>query len=183
MCKLPKTPRPLKIVIPVLILWFSMPQRVGQVLVADALEPTKESVLEFIISNKFDYALIGWSTSNWMSFEDRYSCFVKKNNQSFLVKVTITKPATASNKNGVQVTPKQLNNTEASKLLKKLNISGGIRYSQEQIDSIPMDCSFYRIHDSGQVHLMEYFNQKVKALDYYAPKYFLENCLKLDARF
>lgn len=148
------------------------------------IKPTKESVENFIHVNNFDYAIISWYTSTWMSSYDRFSGLVKQNGTWFLIKISNPRYG-LSGKSRMDIKSKSLNAQELKTVLDSAKIDSAFLYSQDQLSALPDKCSYikdgkpaglYQIIDAATFHLAKYEQKEYKFLSYYAPKNYLSSC-------
>ncbi len=144
----------------------------------------KESVINFINSNKFDYAVICWQSSNWETLSDSFSCLLKQNNKWFLAKI-ISPKFQLQDFYRFNIIDKKLKRKEVKSLKKEFRIDSAFFYTQEELSALPDECSYnlngkpeglMLVNDAATYHSIKYENSKVNSLSYYAPDVYLAKC-------
>jgi len=142
------------------------------------------SLSEFIKYHKIDYALVFWSTSNWMNHYDMFSCLFRKDNQWSVVEIKSDAYPARDFPYVLLFKQKLLDNHEADSLLKKLKIDSAFYYKQADFDKLPEECSYKKdgkiytssIMDAGTSHLAQFVGNKVEYLTMYATDFHIEDC-------
>jgi len=153
---------------------------------------TPESFLE---NNDFEYAIVTYSPSQRLTGAKTFNCLAKQQGTWYLFK--IEGPYTRSSPVPVlQVRPvimqKKLSESEADSLIKMTRPDEGMKYSQEQLNTLPKWClAEYRgrkglsggISDAATYHLAERSDGNITSLYFYAASTYLEKCLPLNPEF
>ena len=101
------------------------------------LKPDTLSVKQFIKQNKFSYALVAWSTSNWFSLTHSYYLLAKQGGKSYLALIKSDYKGNIEHKN---VTSQLLTTNEAASIMSVLQPDVNFLYSQEQFDNLENGC-------------------------------------------
>lgn len=151
-------------------------------------KPETESVINFVKHNNFDYALVLWYTSNWITPGHSFYCFIKQNKQWYLVHISSPiSPQLTSPYNKIVIKETALDKQKAENIYGILNPDAAFRYTQDEFNKLPQTCTYklndkqiriYEIMDAGTNHLIMLDGKKITSLEFYAPDHLIENCGK-----
>lgn len=171
----------------ILLFWLSAEYAFGQLKIVKQakLTPSNEEVAEFIKLNKFDYALIHWGTSNWVSIKDTFYCLIKQHRKYYLAKIVSTAITGGTPVDHLTISQKELKKSQVDSLFKILKVDSAFYYTQKQLNKLPEEgCSWSKdgetysnnIMDGGDAYLTNFSKGKMLSLQKYAPQYLFENC-------
>ncbi|RYY18899.1 MAG: hypothetical protein EOP41_10235, partial [Sphingobacteriaceae bacterium] len=171
----------------ILLFWLSADYAFGQLKIVKQakLTPSSSEVAEFIKLNKFDYALIHWGTSNWVSIKDTFYCLIKQHRKYYLAKIVSIAITGKTPVDHLTVLQKELKKSQADSLFKVLKVDSAFYYTQKQLNKLPEEgCIWsedgktdgFNIMDGGIMYMTQFSEGKMLSLQKYAPKYLLEHC-------
>ena len=154
------------------------------------LLPEVDSLEKFMKLNEIDYALITYSTSNWISLDYIFYGIIKKKKEYYLMRlanldVLGKKPILKSNQ-------KKLTTLEAQAYLKEIAPAEAFKFSNQDYQKLPMSCKVIYgtdtitetgIYDNNTSHIFEYTKDSKKLIDAYDPFYYLEKCYPLNPEY
>ena len=148
------------------------------------IDETQESVRKFITHNKFDFALVSWTVSNWVKTHYYFQGLVKQGGKWYLIKISSPKISIINSYKLID-NSKKLSKKELNLIRKDLKIDSTFIYSQDEISSLPDICQYIKngkqrgllsVSDGGKWCLVKYEKNKFTSLSSYAPNTYLQNC-------
>lgn len=148
------------------------------------IEPTEKGVLEFIKKNNFDFALMNWTTTNWLGINDQFCGFFKQNKKYYIAKIISTAIPPRNEFTPLKISVRRLKKNEATQLIDLLQLDSAFKYKQYDFDRIPEYCTYVSngdtinlsLFDYNTFHLMKFSDGETRYLKKYAADYLLENC-------
>lgn len=144
-----------------------------------------DDLVGFAKTNQFDYALMGWYTSTWMSVTDEVYCLFRQQNTWYLAKISRTIGGLMTEPIRYAVKQRKLNDIEADSVRLILNAPLAFRYNLVDFDKLPSSCQYQKdgkttglidVQDAATFHLLQISNQEIKSIYYYAPDEYLNRC-------
>lgn len=147
------------------------------------LIPHVDSLEKFIQLNKIDYALVTYSTSNWIGFDYIFYAVVRKKKAYYLMRWANLDYFRKNAK--LKINQKKLIVSEAEKLLKEIAPDEIFKFSDMDYRKLPSNCTVIQgtdtliqggIYDINTLHVFEHIKNAKKHIGVYAPHFYLENC-------
>ncbi len=146
------------------------------------LTPQVDSIEQFIKLNKIDYALITYSTSNWISLDDIFYGIIRKKRDYYLMR--LANLDVYAKKPEFKINQKKLTALEAQIYLKEIASSEAFKFSNEDYLKVSQSCTVIQgtdtveeqIYDDSTLYIFEYTKNSKKGINTYAPSFFLKNC-------
>lgn len=152
------------------------------------------SVDSFLEKNNFEYAVVAYSTSSRGLGESRFSCLVKQEGSWHLLQISTASRSApvAELRPRPVIKQKKLTISQADSLLRIIEPQEGMKHTQEEFYALPSTCETeFRgrkgiaggVSDAATYHLAEKSDRGVILLNFYAPDFYLRNCLPLNTEF
>ncbi len=152
------------------------------------LVPEVDSLEKFVKLNKIDYALLTYSTSNWISIDYGFYGIIKKGQEYYLIRLINIDYFTK--KPILKVNQKKLAELEAKTYLKEIASAEAFKFSKEDYHKLPEYCpikgdtiNYESIKDGGTSHIFEHTKTSKKGIDTYAPSFYLERCYPFNQEY
>ena len=151
-----------------------------------------KSIADFVTYHKLDYALVLWSTSNWSSSFEVYSCLFKKGNKWSLVQIKNDKYKARDFPYTLLIQQKALSGKQIDSILNVLKVDSTFCYKQSDFDKLPETCEYvkdgqkqglYSIMDASTSHLVQFKEGKIEVLNFYAADDYLKHCYPYISQF
>lgn len=147
------------------------------------LVPEADSLEKFIELNKLDYALITYSTSNWIALDYIFYAMVKKKQSYYLMR--LANLDVYAKKPTLKINQKKIKKSEAQEYLRKIASNEAFKFSYQEYHNLPTYCTvingndtinYTGIFDNNTLHIFKYTKTSKSLISYYDPFYYLEKC-------
>jgi hypothetical protein len=146
------------------------------------LLPETDSLEIFMKLNKIDYALITYSTSNWISLDHIFYGIIRKKREYYLVR--LANLDVHAKKPELKVNQKKLTIVEVQTYLKEIASNEAFKFSNEDYLKVSQSCKVIhgtntveeQTYDDSTLYIFEYTKNSKKSINTYAPSFFLEKC-------
>ncbi|MGB4775455.1 MAG: hypothetical protein WBP45_09805 [Daejeonella sp.] len=146
------------------------------------LVPEVDSLEKFIKLNKIDYALITYSTSNWISIDYIFYAIIQKKKEYYLMRLANLDVFTKSPT--LKVNQKKITTLEAQAYFKEIASVVAFKFSNQDYHELPESCTMIngadtveeRVVDAVTLHIFEHTKTSKKGIDAYNPSFYLEKC-------
>lgn len=143
-----------------------------------------DELVKFTKANHFDYALMSWYTSDWISISDEVYCLFKQRNNWYLAKISRTIRSSIEPVK-YEIKQRKLNDLQADSVRSKLNPQSAFKYTLADFKKLPPSCQYQKdgkttgllsVADAGTSHLLQVDKQEVKSIYFYAADEYLDRC-------
>jgi hypothetical protein len=153
------------------------------------------SVELFLERSNFEYALLSYSTSTWITAPRTFSGVVKQHNNWYLLQMSersVVYPDTGPLRARPLVRQKPLTDEQADSILAILMPDEGMRYTQGELNTLPTSCesvsrgvkgTFYGVSDNPTYYLFERSYGLTVSRSFYAADTYIQKCLPLNPEF
>ncbi len=146
------------------------------------LVPKADSLEKFINSNHIDYALLTYSTSNWIALDYIFYGIIKKKKAYYLIR--LANLDVYAKKPILKINQKKLSKSEAEVYLTLMAPEDAFKHTNADYSKVSQGCTiihgtdtiYQYIHDDIKLYIFKFDKKSKSSIDTYAPSYFLQNC-------
>jgi hypothetical protein len=154
------------------------------------LIPQTDSLEKLVKVNKIIYALISYSTSNWISLDYIFYALIKKKKDYYLMR--LANLDVFAKQPELKINQKKLTDLEAEKYLKEIASAEAFKYTNQDYHRLPESCTTIHgtdtvvmngISDNNSLCIFEHTKTYKKSIDKYDPFYYLKNCYPYNTEY
>ncbi len=154
------------------------------------LIPKADSLEKFLALNKIDYALMTYSTSNWIALEHVFYAIVKEKGVYYLMR--FANLDVYGKKPELKVNQKKLTKIKAREYLEQIASAEAFKFSDLDYHKLPTYCKVVHgsdtitdtgIDDNNTLNIFQHTKTTKSLISYYDPSYYLEKCYPLNPEY